>query len=175
MATRKGWADLLKDNLVPAGVGALVGVVGTLALVVSQLFEKAEQISEQQRRSSQIEQDISAYSRAIRKMYPLLSEKQLSNLFEGKGKFLINVDRGRTGDDSLMSAELRKSPEGAYFIWCRTGMNSSYRGASFGLWLTRGEAMAWADSYVTPKEFRALFDEDELKPVDRKIQVGLCG
>ena len=167
-------ASVLKEYLAPAGIGALLGAIATVVTVVPQAFDKTQQLLEQRRQLAQIEQDISAYSKVIRKMYPLLSKKQLARLFEGKGKTLINVDKGSRVDDDVISAELRQSPEGAYFVWCETSMNSNYSGASLGFWLTRAEAMAWANAYATTDDFRKVFGDEAIKYVDKKLQVGLC-
>jgi len=174
MSTRKKFTDALKEYLAPAGIGAIAGVVATMATVVPQIFDKTQQVIEQQRHLNEIERDISAYSKVIRKMYPLLSTEQLADLFEDKGKVLINVDKGRMSNDSLISAELRQSPEGAYFVWCRTGMNSAYAGVSLGFWLTRREALAWASEFATAGEFKEVFGDEAFKSIDKTIQVPLC-
>jgi len=166
--------DMLKEYLAPAGIGALAGVITTLITVVPQAFDKTQEIIKQQKKLEQIEADVSAYSKVVRKLYPLLTPEQLTDLFEDKGKVLITVDTGDTNNDTAISAELRQSPEGAYFIWCRTGMNTGYSGASLGFWLTRAEALAWANAYATASDFRETFGDDAFKLVNKNIQIGMC-
>lgn len=172
--SEKHTKGLIREYLAPAGIGAIIGAISTLATVVPQFMDKTKQIIEQRSLLAQIEQDVESYSQVVKKLYPLLSRDQLANLFEGKGKTLLNVDRGKIDDDTWISAELKVSGEGAYFVWCRSGMNSSIDGASTGFWLTRRQAMAWADTYGSSQQLRAIFGEDAYKLVDTKLPIDLC-
>jgi urease gamma subunit len=170
----KGFGELAREYFAPAGIGVLVGAIGTIATVLPQLIDKTKELVAQRAVLSQIEQDISAYSKVVRQIYPILTAEQIGAMFKDKGTVLVTVDKGKMDDDTWVAAELHVSPEGAYFVWCRSGMNSEHSGASTGFWLTRPEAMAWVDSHASSKKLREVFGDDAFKQIGGDTSVGLC-
>ncbi|MEO7861047.1 MAG: hypothetical protein ABIU05_11485, partial [Nitrospirales bacterium] len=160
---RKPWSALAREYLAPAGLGVVIGAIGTLATAVLQFLDQSQKIIEQQRKLDLIKKDMSAYSKVIRKIYPLLPKDQLSDLFNEKGKTLIEINHGSPNDGTWMHAQLKISEEGVYYVWCESGMDSNLSGASSGKWLLREEAMAWANSNASASDFRSTFGDEGLK------------
>ena len=159
--------DLLKQYLAPAGIGAIVTAVATLGATIPRIEEKTRQLNE-------LERDIAAYSKVIQRFYPLLESDQLRSLFPSNAQSLLSIDEN-PGKDTWFSAQLRRSPEGVFFLTCEGGMSSRTSGAFYGTWLIRGEAVRWAQKYVGPEEFQTVFDLEDLKRVSQLLDIDLCG
>jgi hypothetical protein len=175
VTSRKTFKDFFRAYIGPAGIGALAGILATLATAVPQFVTKTREVLAQQEQLRQVEQEMAAYSAMVRKMRGLLPEDALGDLFEDKATVLIHVDSGNRDRDTEISAALKRSSEGAYFVWCTTGYNTSHGGADLGFWMTHGEALAWASRYATADEFTKTFGEESRKFVDKRMRVARCG
>jgi hypothetical protein len=168
-------AELLKEYLAPAGLAALVSAGATVALLLPQWLDKNRELDEKRARLEFVETDFSAYSRVMRKAYALLSPEQLAELFGEKGDLLVRVSNARLNDAALLSAELRRSKEGVYFVWCRTREESSFKGRPIGFWLTRHEALSWVREYASADAFGRIFGEAAFRSIGSNHGSNPCG
>ena len=180
MAEDMGWSHSALSfsyalSAMVTGIGVLIGVLSTLLATVPQLFDRAQKLADQRNALAQVEADITAYSRVMKRFRHLLSPAQMRDFFQQDASLLLAVDTGSRDTDDWLSAQLKKSPEGAYFIWCQGGMNSDTAGAFYGYWVTRPQAMRCAQEYATWNQAVEVFSEEELRRVDETLQIDRCG
>jgi hypothetical protein len=166
------WKDLLKQYLAPAGIGALIGAVGVLATTLPQLLTSIENLRRQQAALELLHKDYLAYSVGVDRFRKLLSDDQINASFPRNAKEIDVADRN-AGTEEQISAFLKQSREGAYFVWCEGGMSSSLDGSFSGKWLTRDDAVRWAHQHLEAGKFEKTFPEEDLRAV-RRSEIDLC-
>jgi len=164
---------LLKQYLAPAGVGVLIGAAATLSTTLPKIFDSAKKISAEKRKLKIIEADISAYSKVVSRFREILPKEDMLKLFPDDAKTLYIYDRPGSSEDDRVSVSLKQSSEGAYFLWTESSYNSELAAARFGKWLTRSEAMLWAQSYIPLVEFKKIFDTEDVNYIDTTIKIDL--
>lgn len=167
------WKSLLKQYLAPAGLGVIIGVVGALAATLPKIFDYTKKISEEKKKLNLIEEDIKAYSKVFSKFREVLSKDVMNSLFPDDAKTIYTYDKPSAMEDDRISVQLKQSKEGAFFLWTESSMNSELAGARFGKWLTRSEAIIWAQTYLPVLEFKKLFNPEDVNYIDTTIKIDL--
>jgi hypothetical protein len=168
------WKDLLKQYIAPAGIGATVAIVGALAVTLPKLLDYSDEIRRQESLLRKAEADYSAYSKVMQRYYRLLNDEKLRSLFPSDAISIARPDMAALGNDEWTSIALKRSREGAYFVWCERGSDSSQGPAVAGEWLTRAEAQSWAVEYLSASAFLAAFPKDDPKTVNRISKPRRC-
>jgi hypothetical protein len=171
-----GDQSLLRQYFAPTGVGVILGAIATLASVLPGFLDRSQKLLDQGRRLALIEADVAAYSKVVSGFYKLLTQDQLQSLFPSDAKTLLErTARSADDEDNWSSVELKQSPEGAFFLWCEGGFDSKTNGAFYGTWLTRGQAIRWAQQHAGGvEEYQRVFSVDDLKLASKGADIGLC-
>jgi hypothetical protein len=168
------WRARLKRHLAPAAVGALLGVLATLALAVPLALLLRRNLDAESRRLSALTVDTARYTETVRRFYPLLSEAELRGLFP-EGDRTVFVASHPMGPDGWQSEQLKESPEGAYVLHCTGRLDSRRPGDFCAALLTREEAIKWAQLHVTFEELQKEFSLQELaEVVGQRVFADVC-
>jgi hypothetical protein len=151
-----------KKYLVSGSVGVVVGVLATIAAAMPTLLKLREQDRKEDALWSAMVVDRAAHLRDLRRLYALLSKDQLHALFPDDGETVLKMGHVPWGPDEWQTEELKVSPQGAYYLVCTGTFHPEVSEDFCATWLTREEAIRWAQLHVTIDQLQTAFSLEEL-------------
>lgn len=161
--------SLLKQYLAPTGIGVIIGALTSLLATVPNVIDLKDKIQEQTSTIDKndlilrmIEEDTKAYSGVLNSLKDILEDDQYYGIFPEDAKVVFEHNENG-GTDEWYSVQLKKTVDGAYFIWEEGGYDSPTFGAFTGNWFTRKDAIEWAYDNMSVNELKESFTREEIE------------